>query len=113
MLREQGADLAHDFDDPTLLRKDALDQLLRRQMSDVLFASWILAIQIAVVREQFRRRHLPRPLVLLALRLRPPGDARGELLKPYRLGFGVGSHAIYSSPIPVVELLKYCSELIE
>ena len=56
-------------------------------MLEVLFSVRILAVEVAVVGQQLIRRYLPCALVLLALR--PPVEARLELIELDGLSLGV------------------------
>jgi hypothetical protein len=62
-----------------LLLQDAGDDLLGRRVGDVFPGARILAVEVAVARQQLGRRHLPRALVLLALC--PPRLADPKLLE--------------------------------
>ena len=72
-------------------------------MGDVLLGARVLAVEVAVVGEQFGGRHLPGAVVLLALA--PPGQAGGELLELDRLGLGVVLPALGQGVLVVPDFL--------
>ena len=87
MLREEVADVAHDFGNATFLFQNGRGQFLWRKVGDVILGVGVLAVEIAAVFQQLLGWHFPRPFIFLTLA--PPLQAIGKFLELDGLGLGV------------------------
>jgi hypothetical protein len=78
-LREEVADVAHDFRYALFLGQNAHGELVRRQVRDVFLGARVLAVEVAAGGQQFGGGDTPGALVLCTLG--PPRHKRSELLE--------------------------------
>jgi hypothetical protein len=86
-LLQKTLDLSHYLYDPLFLLENTFNNLLGREMKDILLGVRVLAIKVAIVGPQFGGRDFPGLVVLFPLL--PPIQTGLELLKLEGLGFGV------------------------
>jgi len=87
VLREEFANVTHDFRDALLFLQDLSGDLVGRQVRDVFLGARVLAVEVTALGQKFGGGDSPGALVFFALV--PPRDQRREFLELDGRGFGV------------------------